>query len=328
MRAFEYFEPASIAEAVSLLAEYGEKAKVIAGGTDLLVKMKHRVTSPGYLIDINRIPGLDRIDYDEKEGCRIGALATLHQVETSSQTREMIGVLAQAAHQVAAPRIRSRGTIGGNLCQDSQCLYYGRTPLWGRVPCYRAGGDICYAVEGAKSCQAMATADTAPALICLDAKARIASPEGERTIPLEEFFVSPGVTALRENEILTAIDIPASGNHMAGVYLKHSMRGAVDFAIAGAAVLLKRDAKEGVCRDARISLIGVARTPIRARRAEGIIKGTRIDNNIIAQAARAASEEARPLGDIYGSAAYRRDIVRVLVERAARQVWEAVKRRG
>lgn len=323
MRDFEYLEPASISEAVILLSRYKEKAKIMAGGTDLLVKMKQRVVGPGYLVNIKKIPNLNRIDYDQSEGFRIGALTTLHQIETSPLIREKINLLAQAAHQVGAARIRSLGTIGGNLCQDSQCLYYARTHLWCRPPCYRGGGDICYAVEGAKSCQAMATAETAPALICLDARARIAGPKGERTIPLENFFVSAGVTDLYEDEILTTIEIPAPGNHMAGVYLKHSRRGAIDFAIVGVAVMLTLQSRNGACSDIRIALNGVARTPIRANRAEEVLQGKRVEENLIREAAQTASEEARPLGDIFGSATYRKKMVNVLVKQAIKRALEA-----
>lgn len=326
MKDFEYFEPATLSEAIALLIKYKGKAKVIAGGTDLLVGMKQGVVNPSYLINIKNVPNLNHIDYDEKEGFRIGALTTLHSLETSQIVREKITILAQAAHQIGAPRIRNVGTIGGNLCQDAKCLYYATFYLWGRAPCYRGGGDVCYVAKKAKSCQAMATAETAPALICLDARVKVAGPKDERTLATEHFFVSAGVTELQEDEILTEIEIPNPLPHTAGVYLKNSKREAIDFAIVGVAVVLRLQSKDGACSDARIGLIGVARTPIRAHKAEEILRGEKIKADLIDQAAQAAAEEARPLGDIYASASHKKKMVRALVKKATREALEAANK--
>ena len=326
MKDFEYFEPVTLNEARSLLIRYRGRAKVIAGGTDLLVGMKQGIVNPAYLVNIKKIPGLNHIDYDEKEGFRIGVLTTLHMVETSLEVNNKIGVLAEAAHKVGARRLRNVGTIGGNLCQDTKCLHYAKTYLWGWAPCYKGGGDACYAVKGAKSCPAMAITETAPALICLGARARLIGPKGERTVAIEDFFVSAGVTVLAEDEILTAIEIPQPPPHTAGVYLKYSKRGAIDFAIAGAAVVLTLQSGDGVCSNARIGLIGVARTPIRARRAEGMMRGKKIESDLIDQVAKSASKEARPLGDTYASASYRRTMVEALVKRATEKALAVVTR--
>lgn len=323
MKDFEYFEPATLSEAIALLIKYKGKAKVLAGGTDLLVGMKQGVVSPRYLINIKNIPNLNHIYYDEKEGFRIGALTTLHSLETSQIVREKITMLAQAAHQIGAPRVRNVGTIGGNLCQDVKCMYYATIYLWGRAPCYRGGGDVCYAFEKATDCVAMATAETAPALICLDARVKVVGPKGERTLATEHFFTSAEVTELREDEILTEIEIPNPLPHTAGVYLKNSKREAIDFAIVGVAVVLRLQSKDGACSDARIGLIGVARTPIRAHKAEEILRGEKMKDDLINQAAQAAAEESHPLGDIYASASYKRMMVKTLVEKATKEALEA-----
>jgi len=325
MRDFEYFEPGTIDEAVSLLAKYGKKAKVLSGGTDLLVIMKQGMVTPDCLINIKRIPDMNGIGYNGEKGFKIGALTTLREVESSPLVQENIEVLAQAAHQVGVVRIRHLGTIGGNLCQDVKCLYYPWAHLWHLSPCYRSGGDVCYAVKGAKSCQAMATSETAPALIALQARANIVSPQGERNIPVGELIVEAGVTALREDEILRTIDIPILPPHTAGVYLKHSLR-ASNFAIAGVAVVLTLESSGGTCNDAKIVLIGVGRTPIRASKAEGMIKGKRIEDNLVEQAARTASGEAHPITDIHGSATYRRRMVSTLVKRAMWQALDAAQK--
>lgn len=326
MRDFEYFEPATIDEAISLLAKYGKRAKVLAGGTDLLVTMKQGVVNPDYLVNIKKIAGMSYIVYDEKEGLRIGALSTLREVASTPLVQNRFSVLAQAARQVGAPRIRNMGTIGGNLCQDAKCLYYPWAQLWHRPPCYRAGGNVCYLVKGAKGCQAMATSETAPALIALQARAKIVGPEGARVMPLESFFVEAGVTAIREDEVLLAIEVPNLPPHTSGVYLKHSARGAIDFAIVGAAVVLTFEASDDFCSDAKIVLLGVSRTPTRARKAEGMIKGKKIENNLIDQVSQTASREAHPISDIYGSVTYRRRVTDHLVKRAIRQALDAAKK--
>lgn len=327
MRDFEYLEPATVAEAISLLAKYGGKAKVFAGGTDLLVYMKHGVAKPEYLINIKRIPGMNHISYDRAKGLSIGALATLLEVEKSPVVQRQTGVLAQAAHSVAAPRIRSLGTIGGNLCQDVKCLYYPWAHMQRLAPCYHADGDTCYLVKGAKKCQAMATSELAPALIALEARVSALSAQGERTIPIEKLFIEAGANALKQDEILTGIEIPDLPPRTAGVYLKQSMSGAINCALAGAAVMLTLDSHGGFCSDAKIALIGVTRTPLRAKKAEGMLKGEKIQGNLVEQAAQTAMGEAHPLSDIHGSAAYRRAVVRQLVRKAVGQAADRAAKR-
>jgi len=326
MRDFEYFEPTTIDEAVSLLIKYGKKAKVLAGGTDLLVTMKQGMVKPDCLVNIKKIPGMTHVSYDGKKDFKIGALTTLRDLESSPPIQEKIGVLAQAARQVGAARIRSLGTIGGNLCQDVKCLYYPWACLWRRAPCYRAGGGVCYQVKGANSCQAMATSETAPALIALEARASVIGLQGERTVPIEKLFVEAGVTALQDDEILTTIEIPSSPPYTSGVYLKHSLRGAIGFAIAGVAVVITLESNGGACSDAKIGIIGTARTPIRASKAEEMLKGEKIENNLIDQVAQTASGETHPISDIRGSATYRRRMVSHLVKRAVRQALDTAKK--
>ena len=320
----EYLEPKSVSEAVSALARYKGKARLIAGGTDILVTIRNGSTSPDCLVNIKTIVKLDGISYDPKQGFTIGPLATLKAIETSTLINDKIPILAQAAHQIAAPRIRSVATIGGNLCQDTKCLYYAQFPQWQQPPCYRADGDVCYAAKGAKRCQAMAIADTAPALLCLNATASISGTKGERTMPFEEFFVASGEVSLKPDEMLTAINIPDPPPDTGGFYLRHSLRGAPDFVIAAAAALVT--VKDSQFADARIGLLGVNRTPTRAHQAEQILINNKVDDNLIEQAAQTAAKEAHPLGDIFGSAAYRRRIVPVLVRRAIQQALQEVRK--
>ncbi len=277
---FEHLEAQTVEGACSLLARYKGEARLIAGGTDLLVSMKRKEMCPRYLIDIKAIPELDYIRHNG-EGLKIGALATMHDIESSPVIRERFPILADTAHQIGTPHIRNVGTVGGNLCH------------------------------------AAPSADMAPSLIGLEAKAKINGTKGERVIALEEFFVAPGESALQDGEMLTEIQVPDPPPNTCGVYLKLPARTAIDIAVAGVAVIARLDSERIV--DARIVLGAVAPTPIRARKAEEIIKGKAVENGIIEKAAKAAADEAEPISDIRGSAEYRREMVEVLTRRAIKQ---------
>jgi CO/xanthine dehydrogenase FAD-binding subunit len=278
---FGYLAPATLDEALSLLAQHKGRAKVIAGGTDLIPKLKRRETAaPDYVINLKGIPGLDKIKQDGG-GLNIGALATIVAVETSPQIHQKFAILAQAAQSMASPQVRNRGTIAGNICN------------------------------------AVPSADSAPALLTLGAKLKIISLKGERTVNIEDFFTGPNQTALNNEELLTEIQIPAMPPGSKGVYLKLSPRRAMDLAIVGVAAVVT--AQDGVCKDIRIALGAVAPTPTRAEKAEAILKGQKLNDNLIGKAAKAAAAQAKPIDDHRASAEYRRDMVEVLVRRAIKQ---------
>lgn len=281
---FDHLEPKTVEEACSLLSKYKGKAKVIAGGTDLLPAMRNREVTPAYIINVRSIPNLDYIHYTDAEGLKIGALATLYDIESSPIIREKFPMVADAASKIGTPQVRNMGTIGGNLCN------------------------------------AAPSADTAPPLIGLEAKAKINGPNGERVIALEEFFIGPGENALQADEILTEIQIPNPPPHTRGVYLKLPARTMVDLAVVGVAVVVTLDDKERSSVDAKIVLGAVAPTPVRARQAEDIIKSKAISRELIEKAAEAAAGEAKPISDLRGSASYRKEMVNTLTKRAIRQV--------
>lgn len=281
---FDHLEPKTVEEACSLLSKYKGKAKVIAGGTDLLPAMRNREVTPAYIINVRSIPNLDYIHYTDAEGLKIGALATLYDIESSPIIREKFPMVADAASKIGTPQVRNMGTIGGNLCN------------------------------------AAPSADTAPPLIGLEAKAKINGPNGERVIALEEFFIGPGENALQADEILTEIQIPNPPPHTRGVYLKLPARTMVDLAVVGVAVVVTLDDKERSIVDAKIVLGAVAPTPVRARQAEDIIKSKAISRELIEKAAEAAAGEAKPISDLRGSASYRKEMVNTLTKRAIRQV--------
>ena len=273
---FEYSEPSSVHEAFEILRR-NPGAMVLAGGTDLILSMRQREIKPTQLVNIKRIPGLDRIQIDEKGGLRIGALTTIGAIENSELIQDAFPVLADAAHHLGSFQIRHRATLGGNLCNASPC------------------------------------ADTAAPLIALGAFAKIAGPRGERMVKLEEFFVGPGETVLSRDEILTEVQVPKPERDSYGAFLKHGPRNAMDIATVNAALMVTM--REKTCLDARIVLGSVAPVPMRARKAEAAICGKSVDEREVASVAEIASSECSPISDVRGSADYRRAIVKVMVGR-------------
>ena len=280
---FEYLQPVTIEQAISLLTKHDGKAKVIAGGTDLVVQMRRKEVRPQYVVDIAGIPGLDYINYDEKQGLRIGALTTIRALETSNELQQRYPVISQAASQLGSVAIRNVATLGGNLCN------------------------------------AAPSAETAPSLIGLQATAKIIGPDGERIASLEDFFTGPGSTILKTGELLLEIQVPVPSPGTRGIYLKHAIRGTVDLAIVGVAVIVTPEVGGEVCQDINVVLGAVASTPMRARSAEEMMRGERIDDALINRSAQAASDEARPISDVRASAQYRKEMVKVFTRRALRE---------
>ena len=320
MRPFKHFNATSVDEALSLLKEYGGKARLMAGGTDLLTVLKDQILEdyPDALINIKTIPGLDNIQEDAG-GLKIGALAKLCDIVLSPSVQAQYPALSQAAASVASPEIRSMGTIGGNLCQDVRCWYY-RYPhqMGGRILCHHKGTGPCHAIKGdnryhaimgGKACFAVCPSDTAIALGALNARLTIVGPEGQRKIPIHDLFTASGTT-LGPAEILTEIQVPSPPEGTRQRFLKFTLRKPIDFAIVSVASVIAME--NGLCRDARIVLGAVAPTPLRAERAEEAIKGKVIDASTAEDAARAAVSGARPLS----RNAYKIEIAKVLVKRA------------
>ncbi|MCP4165399.1 MAG: xanthine dehydrogenase family protein subunit M [Chloroflexi bacterium] len=287
MKSFEYFEPSTLEEAVYLLERYNGRASVLAGGTDLLVEMKEGLRTPAYVINIKHIAGMDYLSYDEEEGLRIGSLVTIRAVETSQIVQKKYAGLAQAASDLGSIQIRNRATVAGNICRASP------------------------------------SADTLPSLIADQATIRVFGSRGERNILLEKFFAGPGQTVLTQDEVLTEIIVPAPPPRTGKVYFKHGRRKAMELASVGVAVTLTLESD--ICQDIRIVLGAVAPTPIRALKAEEVLRNNSIDRLDIAAAAQAAMVESRPISDVRSSADYRREMVRVLTSRAIRQALEMAK---
>jgi aerobic carbon-monoxide dehydrogenase medium subunit len=281
----EYFEPKSVDEALSLLGKHGAEAKVIAGGTDVMVDIKYK-EEPGCLINIKKIPGLSGIQ-ENGGSLRIGPLVTIRELETSAILRDKLPVLWEASHQFASLQVRNTATIGGNICRASP------------------------------------SGETLAPLLVLEASAKCAFSEGEKKQPFMSFFQGPGKSILAEKGLLTEIDVPYPAPGSKGVYLKHAVRGAMDIAMVGVAVLITPDAGKSNIQDVRIGLGAVAPTPVRAPKTEALLRSKPLTAALLKEAGALAATEASPIDDQRSSAENRRWIVEALTRRGLEQTWKA-----
>jgi xanthine dehydrogenase YagS FAD-binding subunit len=308
----------TVDEVIMILSDYMEKAKVIASGTDLIRLLRNNMESPTVLVNIKTIPTLTYITEDA-EGLSIGTLTPIHDLETSPIIKDEYSMLAEAAHLVGSPQIRNMATVGGNLCQSTNCWYYRMAWETGSMfTCLRKGGTTCYAVAGdnryhaimgEKGCFAPCTSDLAPALVALDAKLKITGPNGERVTTVGEFYTPLG-NILNPNELITEIQVPTIKPGTKQRYLKFRLRKAIDPAISSVAAAITAEA--GIVMDARIVLGGVAPMPYRAFAAEEVIRGKVITENLAEISAKAAMNEAAPLS----GNAYKVPITKALIKRA------------
>ena len=313
---FEHLQPESLEEALDLLDVHGEEAKVIAGGTDLLVSMKQRLLAPKYLLNLKGLE-LDFIE-EGKEGLRIGALTRLADIIKSPLVREKFPVLAQAASYVSAPPLQNMGTLGGNLCLNTRCFFYNQSQFWrqARPLCFKTGGEMCHVVKGSDHCYSVYQGDLAPVLIALEARVKVAKKGSERVIPLPDLYTGRGEKpiALEAGEILIEMEIPAPAASWGGDYQKLRYRGAMDFPLVGVAAVLHWNG--GSCARAKMVLTAVASAPVVVEEAGKLLEGQKPDEEAIARAAEAAYEVVHPVANIGSTPLYRRKMVRVMAKRA------------
>jgi aerobic carbon-monoxide dehydrogenase medium subunit len=272
-------QPTTIEEALSLLETAGDDAKILAGGQSLLVLLRLGLVAPDRLISLKRIPELSSISETEDGGMTIGAMVTQVDLARNQTICTRYPALSEAARAVASPAVRRLGSLGGNLCHADP------------------------------------TGDPPAALIALGATLTIASTADTREVPVEEFFVDYMETAIEPHELLTEIRLPARPARSGSAYLKHHVRS-IDTALVGVGIQLDTQDDGQTCRQARIGLVGVGVTPIRARAAESAVQGRTLDETVLREAGEVAAGECEPLDDLEGSAWYRREMVKVLVQRA------------
>jgi len=283
---FDYVKAGSVSEASRIAAEKGKQGVILAGGTDVILLLKDRVIPADTVIDIKGIEGMEGIEYTEGEGFKIGALTKLFDIQNSDVVKEKLPALSDAAHYVASAQIRRKGTLVGNICNASP------------------------------------SADTAPILVVMQAKVKVANGDEEREIAIGDFFKGVKRTALVPGDIVTAVTIPELKKNEGSAYFKHAVRKAMDLAIVGVAAWIRMDGSK--VADCRIAMGGVGITPLRAKNAEQILIGNEITDEILEKAGAAASEECSPISDVRASAEYRRDMVRVYTKRAVKKAIETL----
>jgi carbon-monoxide dehydrogenase medium subunit len=278
MNRFAYREARTVQEAVDMLRQE-DGARIIAGATDVLIRWRQGLWKPRCVLNIKRIPGLAEVSYNPQAGLSLGALVTIRTLEQHPLIQAHYPALTQAATAFAGVQIRHLATIGGNVCNASP-----------------AG-------------------DTLPALLAYGAECRIAGPQGERLLPLAQFFVGPGQTALQPAELLVALRLPPPLPRSGALYIKHSPRSTMDIATVGVASVVSLAEQDRICQEVQITLGAVAPTVVRAAAAETLLRGFPVTDERLQQAAQAAVQAARPIDDIRGSAAHRRLVIAPLVQR-------------
>jgi 4-hydroxybenzoyl-CoA reductase subunit beta len=318
---FQLLRPKTLDEAVALMAKHDGEAKIVAGGTDLLPSMKQKLFTPAYVLDLRGVGELRGIRNMPGNGVEIGALTTLTAIEHSAIIRKDYPVLYEAVKTVASPVLRNMGTLGGNVCLDTRCLWYNQSLLWRKSCgfCLKKDGNLCHVAPGGNFCWATFSGDTPPALLCLGAEVEIAGPEGLRRTPLSEFYVNDGIVRLHlaPNEIVTRVHLPEAAAGWRGSYQKLRVRGSIDYPLAGVAVALKM--KSGRVEDARVAITALNPAPFLVKDADAQLIGMVPSEEIAERIGELAARTAKPLTTSALTPEYRREMVRVFAKRAVMQ---------
>jgi 4-hydroxybenzoyl-CoA reductase subunit beta len=315
---FKLLRPRSIEEATEYLGRHGGNIRVLAGGTDLIPSMRQKLFEPEYVLDLRGIASLREIKLLATGGVEIGALTALRAIERSPFLRQSYPVLTESAATVASPVLRNMGTIGGNICLDTRCLWYNQSLTWrkGCGVCIKKDGDLCHVAPGGTKCWAAFSGDTPPALLCLEAELEIASAQGTRRIPLNTLYTGEGDSYrnLQPHELVTRIFLPARSAGYRGVYRKLRVRGSIDYPLAGVAVVVK--SANGHVVDARIGITAVNPAPLLVKGATALLAGRQVDEALAEAAGDLAASTAKPLTTSALTPEYRREIVRIFTKRA------------
>jgi 4-hydroxybenzoyl-CoA reductase subunit beta len=314
---FECLRPRTLAEAVSLLGSESGAVTLVAGGTDLYPNMKRRQAQPQKLISLRGIAEMRQIR-DREPGLAIGAGTTLRELIDDRRVQADYPALSQAAALISSPQIRNMGTVGGNLCVDTRCLFYNQAEDWRESIgfCLKAGSGTCRLAPGGSRCWAVSSSDLAPVLISLNASARLLGGDGERVIPLEHFYADSGAEwlARRPDEILVEILLPPKTGVRAA-YRKLRRRRSIDFPLLGVAAAVRLD-DDGKCVDARIVIGAVASYPVRLNAVEELLTGRPLTPEVIEEAAEAAARTVKPMDNADLTPLYRKRMTAVFLRRA------------
>ncbi|MCU1300893.1 MAG: 4-hydroxybenzoyl-CoA reductase subunit beta [Candidatus Sulfotelmatobacter sp.] len=315
---FRLLRPRTIDEAIAFLAERAGNIRVLAGGTDLIPSMRQKLFEPEYVLDLHCVAEMRGIRPQSGGAVEIGALTTLSGIEKSPHLRQHFPVLTEAAATVASPVLRNMGTIGGNICLDTRCLWYNQSLTWrkGCGFCIKKDGNLCHVAPGGAKCWAAFSGDTPPALLCLNTEIEISGPNGKRRIPLQQFYTGDGMDyrKLQPNELVTRVFLPAESADYRGVYRKLRVRGSIDYPLAGVAVVMKRS--NGHVADARIAMTAVNPAPLLVQRAGEMLIGQAVDEALADAVGDLAARAAKPLTTSALTPEYRREMIRVFTKRA------------
>lgn len=319
---FTYESPATLDEALALLAEHPGRARLVAGGTDLLPNMKHGIEEADVVVSMKRLPGMSAIETRDDGSTTLGAMVTLDELSRDETVRGRYPALAQAAGMIAGPHHRRMGTLGGNVCLNTRCVYINQTHFWREALgyCLKKDGEVCHVVKGGKRCVAAASNDTAPVLMTLGAQLVLASSaRGERVVAVDDFFKRDGVynKVLEPDEMLLRVEVPAPADGHRGAYTKLRPRDSIDFPRLSVAVGLAL--RDGRVHDLSIVVSALAAVPQRMRKVAEIAEGRAPDEALFAELGEACFGQCHPLTNIDGDATYRREMVPVYVVRALRE---------
>ncbi len=322
---FAFLKPATLEEALAHLAEHAAESLVVAGGTDAVPNLKHRLHEPRYLVHIGRLRELHFIRH-EADGLHLGPLVTLSELAGEPRLRSEFRALAKAAGLVAGPQLRNMGTLGGNLCLDTRCTYYNQTFFWRESLgfCLKKSGEVCHVVPAGKRCVAAHSSDVAPMLIALEAEVEIATPAtgtraARRRVSVEDFFVADGIhnNVLAPGELVTELFLPAHSRGLSTGYQKLRPRAAIDFPMLSVAFAARVNGAR--CEGARLVVSAIAARPRVISGVDALLRGRPIDDAVVEEIAEAARKQCHPLINVSYDAEYRRAMVPVMVRRALRE---------
>jgi 4-hydroxybenzoyl-CoA reductase subunit beta len=318
---FKLLRPHTLPDAVGMVQEHCGNLRILAGGTDLLSSMGQKLFEPEFVLDLRHIPELKGIRETE-QGTEIDALTTLREIELTQHLKSQYPVLVQAAKTVASPVIRNMGTIGGNICLDTRCLWYNQSLAWRKSCgfCIKKDGDLCHVAPGGTKCWAAFSGDTPPALLCLNAEIEIASGTGVRRIPLQDFYTGEGdnYRKLQPSELVTRVILPRASAGYHGAYRKLRIRGSIDYPLAGVAVALKRS--NGHVEDLRVAITAVNPAPTLVPGLAQLLDRGISGDAIAETAGDMAARTAKPLTTSALTPEYRREMIRVFTKRAVLDV--------
>jgi len=321
---FRVFRPRTAADAVRALAEHAPDAMLVAGGTDLIPNLQMNLFAPRLLVDLKPLVELAGIASSRETGLRIGALTVLSDICDSPVIQNSFPVLASAARSIAGPLQRNMGTLGGNLCLETRCVWYNQSAFWRKAlgGCLKKDGEICHVAPGGRFCWAVWSGDTAPALLALDAEVEILGRNGMRRLPLEKFYLNDGMNriALGRDELVAAVVVPPQAAGRRGAYHKLRVRDSIDYPLAGVAVTMEVDSA-GFCREARVALTAVNPAPRLLTQAAACLTGQRYSSELVARVAHEAIRTGKPLETSASTPVYRREMLRVFTRHALEEAW-------